>query len=410
MFLSEVSEFLKHHAFLYDGSPEDREKILSNGWMNGVAAQVALRKPILTQEDEWEDAAEPYQLNAHNGIVDLETGEVSPHDRDKLFRSVSLAAFDMDVHEDAKAFWDDFISGLLPDQDERRLVQEQLGLALMNCKKEHHFLYIWGPSGCGKSTLINVLKKVFGTQQVILDRKALMNIVTKPADILLPLRGARVAVVQEFPEGRKLDVDELASITGDEYISSRKVYVGPIEFKANAKVIIVANVPPALPDSARSKMPRRMLVIEMRKLKGDADPRFMDHFDDPEILSAVLHWLWEGFKRAKERDFNFEVPESVVERTNEAINDGDEIWQFLDECVMDVEGHNIPKDELYRNYKEFCTEKDMKPLSNNGFGRKLKSIHGFTESRPEITGKRVRVWNDKRFSVPGWAYTADDFK
>ena len=98
-------------------------------------------------------------LNVENGVLDLRTGELRPHDRADLISNLAPVVFNADA--DAPT-WERFILDTFPDGEVRKFVQRCVGMSLVGETRDHVFLFCYGTGANGKSTLLNVINKLMG--------------------------------------------------------------------------------------------------------------------------------------------------------------------------------------------------------------------------------------------------------
>src|SRR5690606_23127010 len=125
--------------------------------VNGGLYFLKGRDGFHTDAEEWD--ADPWALNVANGVVDLRTGTLRPHDPQDLL--TKLAPVDYDPNA-AGPVWDAHLALFLPDADVRRQVQRDLGLALYGGDLEEFFDIWYGTGANGKSTTTKVLKEILG--------------------------------------------------------------------------------------------------------------------------------------------------------------------------------------------------------------------------------------------------------
>ena len=108
-------------------------------------------------------AANPYQLNCQNGIVDLRTGKLSPG---------RLAP--VEYHPGAtSSLWDGFLHDATGGDGElEAFLRRACGYSLTGSAKEGALFYIHGLGATGKSTFLETIKAAFGGYAVAADTEA----------------------------------------------------------------------------------------------------------------------------------------------------------------------------------------------------------------------------------------------
>lgn len=104
--------------------------------------------------------ADQWVLNVNNGMIDLKTGRLLPHDRNKHITKLSV------IDYDPKAIaptWIAFIERIFSgNQDLIRFVQKMFGYSLTGSTREQCFFILYGNGRNGKSTLLNILLELLG--------------------------------------------------------------------------------------------------------------------------------------------------------------------------------------------------------------------------------------------------------
>src|SRR5690606_39239277 len=106
-----------------------------------------------------------YLLNCKNGVVNLKTGQLLPHERKYLISKNTNIPFD----ENAECpVWINFLESIM--QDEKGEIKHEMidflhkaiGYALTGDISEQVVFFLWGNGRNGKSTFINIVKEILG--------------------------------------------------------------------------------------------------------------------------------------------------------------------------------------------------------------------------------------------------------
>jgi putative DNA primase/helicase len=171
---------------------------------------------ILATGVEWvmREAADfdayPDLLNAANGVVDLRTGEMRPHDPALLLTKITAARY---VRGAWNGDWYRAL-GAVPS-DCRGWLRLRLGQAVTGYPAPDDVI-VFGTGGGenGKTTVFYGVGGALGDYATMLSQRVLSPEHNRehPAE-LMDLRGARVALVEELPEGKHLSVQRVKDIT-----------------------------------------------------------------------------------------------------------------------------------------------------------------------------------------------------
>jgi putative DNA primase/helicase len=126
----------------------------------GVAGALTLagtEEGIVVTPDDLD--ADPFLLNCANGILDLRTGELEPHDLARLLTKMTGAAYEPDA---AGPQFRKFLERVQPDEQMRGYLARLLGHALEGRVVEHIMPIFYGAGANGKGTLITAVLAALG--------------------------------------------------------------------------------------------------------------------------------------------------------------------------------------------------------------------------------------------------------
>jgi putative DNA primase/helicase len=365
-----------------DNLTTNRIKSETLGFMksNGYVERDALEQPLNL-------------LNFKNGIIDISTGELIPHDPKYTFQ------FEIPVDYIPGAdcpTWKKFIEDVLYQQD-IPFIQEVCGYLL-------HRRYTWallaillGHGRNGKTTFLNVLSNLLGEK----------NTEHIPLQTLAHERFAKAKLYQkhanlcsEIGAHEIKDTGTLKQVTGEDMIFARELYQSGFSFRNFAKLVFSCNLLPEIGDKTLA-MNERLAVVEFpntfERGSPECDPNIYDKLTTPRELSGILNWMMEGLKRLLEnkkfspyRDF-----ENVAEYLKVS---QDPVKMFVDQYIEYDQQYQIQKETTYSKYLAFTKEKGYPSLASGWFSRKFKMFapYGMTEGQPFKRGHK-ETWKGVKF-------------
>ena len=204
---------------------------------------------------------------------------------------------------------------------------------------------------------------------------------------LMTLRDARLAILEEFPELGHLNVKQLKTLLGTEYIIARYCGKDTVTWRATHTIFVTTNYLPRVDESDHGTW-RRLALVEFpyryRKpheaieragdLRGDAGcaTRVRDGHDGQH--EAVLAWLVAGAVRwYRGGQAMPEPPEAVRKATAAWRGASDVLLRYVEErLVFDREAHVMGK-ELYEDFTDWLKAHGHHVWTDQNFSARLAS-------------------------------------
>ncbi|MCT6924593.1 phage/plasmid primase, P4 family [Metasolibacillus sp.] len=334
---------------------------------------------VLVPADREEFDRHKYLLNVENGVVDLKTGKLQPHDRELKLTKITNIYYD----ENAKcpnwlAFLDQIFLG---DKDLQEYMQRLIGYSLTGDISEQIMMFLVGGGSNGKSTFINTIKDLVGEY----GKQAKSDTFIKKKETganndIARLVGARFVSAIESEEGEKLSESFVKQITGGEPVLARFLRQEYFEYIPEFKVFFTTNHKPII-GGLDEGIWRRVKLIPF-------DLNLPAHKRDKKLpeklsleMSGILNWAIEGC--LKWQKDGLKEPLVVTKATGLYKEDMDILDPFLVECCyVDKENESIKIEaqELYKTYDSFCYTAKERVVGNRSFYRMLET-KGFKKER-----------------------------
>lgn len=323
-----------------------------------------------------------FLFNCENGVIDLKTGELLPHDRDLLLTKLSPIKYDKNAEcPNWKAFLESIFKTHTGEADYELInyLQKAIGYSLTGVTKEQVMFFLFGNGRNGKSTFINIIQDLLGDygRQTNSDTFLKKRNDSGINNDVARLDGARFVSAVESEEGQQLSEALVKQITGGEKMSARFLRQEYFEFTPEFKVFFTTNHKPIVKGSDEGIWRRIMLIpftVTIPKDKID--------YDLPDKLAkempGVLRWAVEGCMKWQAEGLR--APEAVKAATAEYREDMDILAPFIDENCTVNSSVRIEAKSLYENYTKWCYQNNELELKNRAFYRQLE-VRGFKKEK-----------------------------
>ena len=335
-----------------------------------------------------------YEINTPNGIIDLHTGQLSPHRQPSLVTKLTTTSPKEERCDRFHQFLDEVTDG---DVGLQEFLQVMFGACLSGAPEAHWMAFILGPTRSGKSVIVELLAHIMGSYAHTTDgslfRKNRNDADANPK--LYALMGTRLVIASEVDDGH-FDSIMIKQLTGDSHITTRALYQNVITFPRTFKIIAIGNSIPGSSETSKALEARMKIIPFNRSFLG------RENFDLPRLLRQqhtaghVLHWLVQGHMKYLNAGRKFPECSKVLGATRDYFSDQGTPAQWLGErCELDdglgpASGYT-PVREAYHDYCRWKQDRGEKPLAQKRFLGALPSIQTRKSSAIHLLGVHLRV-------------------
>lgn len=341
--------------------------------------------------------AHPDLINCQNGVVDLRNGEVRDHDRYLFFSKITPGDYLPDAtHPD----WDQALAAI--PEDIQYWLQVRYGQAITGYPVDDDVLPVQSGGGSnGKSTIVNaVLSAVGGFGVVVPEKTLLANMGEHPTEVMV-FRGARLAIIEETPEGKHLPTKRLKDLVGTPVMTGRYMHKDFVQWDATHSLFLNSNYVPQVTETDHGTWRRLALVKFPYKYVHPMDPLMADNerhgdpglrdrlrFNTDDQLEAVLAWLIEGAQAWYAGDRSMvKTPLTVAVDTADWRAETDLIMAFCMEKVTFDPSSRVVSKELFECFTEWLQESGRQLWSEQTFASRF-AAHELAEKN-HVEKKRV---------------------
>lgn len=310
-------------------------------------------------------------INTADGIINLKTGDVTPHDPNALHSKY----IPYKVDNNPPKLWLKFLSETYLDNPELiDYVQRLIGYTLTGHTTEQSWYVFFGDGSNGKSLLWEIVLKLIGsygntaTAELLIDNKYAGD---KNEQQLARLVGARLVIVEETEQNAKLKESTIKNLTssyGD--VVARVLYGMQFSYRPQFKTIMTTNYKPIIRGMDHGIWRRTKLIPHNIVVPDSKQDRLLGHKLEQE-LPQILSWAIEGAKKYYESGLN--EPKVINDQVSEYKSDMNVIERWIiDNCEQDHE-YRETSSNLYKNFLKYVSDNNepMK-IARNAFGTALK--------------------------------------
>jgi len=336
----------------------------------------------------------PDHLNAKNGVVDLRTGDLEPHNPRQRFTYCLPVAYDPEADTTKwLAFLEDVLNG---DRALLDYVQEAIGYSLTGHTFEECLFYLHGPTRAGKGVFTETIMMLLGKKPLATEVDFTTFTSRRYGDTqnfdLAPLKPCRFVAASESSKYESLNTATIKRLTGGNEIYCAFKHQDHFSYRPQFKVWLSSNHPvKADPDDDAAWY--RVHVIRFPNCyAGEEDKQLKRRLRKPATLRGVLAWAVAGaiawYGRGAQ---GLQPPAQVRQDTEEHRHRLDYVQQWLDECVKetDNEGAFVPNGTLHENYRLWCEDVGRKPKGIASLTQALRD-KGYQAGEPKWYNGQTR--------------------
>jgi len=339
-----------------------------------IENMLACVKPYVGVRPEELDT-HPMLFNVANGVIDLTTGNLLPHDLALMLTKISNIEYNPKAQcPEWEKSMDLFTGG---DQESAYFLQKAVGYTLTGRIDEHCLFFLFGLGQNGKSVFTEMIRRLLGDYAKRIDIDALManrNLGTVANPYIAAMAGARFVLASEIAESRKINESLAKDLTGGDAVTARFLFSNPFTFEPSHKIWLYGNHRPKV-EGTDLGFWRRIRVIPFPVTIPDDIKRPMGELMEifNKEMPGILNWailgclLWQND--------GLVMPEAVNKATTEYRTEQDQVLQFItDNCELHPD-YSAFKDSFYTTWRKWCEdqgEDELKRHSKNWVTSRLR--------------------------------------
>lgn len=347
-------------------------------------------------------------LNTPTGVVNLRTLEILKSDPKFYFTKITNVPYVPNArHNDVESM----LTCL--DAEERNWLCDRLGQALIGSQpKDATITLLVGFGANGKTSVMHAANLAAGTFFGRIPVTVLAASSKVQPNDKMTLRGVRVALIEEFPEGHTFSNRNLKEVVGTPVIQGRFLFKEFVEWRSTHTLFVTTNDLPRVEETDHGTwrrftvmtFPYRYVGPEKEKVAGDklADPDLLARIEENADgqLEAMLALMVEAAHANLFRGGKPLAPTVKMSADLESWRERcDKVQGFVKECVEFDASCHVSASDLYFVYKNWMESQGNKPMSQPNFISKFLEHETVRPMRVEKKRIRAGQW-ETTFTSP----------
>ena len=334
-----------------------------------------------------------YAFNCKNGTLHIDTGEFTEHHSSDLLTKISPVIYDPTAHSKRfSTYIDEIMSG---DAERGRFLQKILGYGLTGDTRHECMTILYGATTRnGKGTLCESVMKVLGEYGCAsrAETIAMKNYTngSQPSEDVARLAGIRFVNISEPTKGLVLDAARIKAMTGNDTLNARYLHENSFDFQPQFKIYVNTNYLPVVNDMTLFTSDRVIIIpFERHFDEQTRDTSLKQKFAEPDVQSAILNWLLEGYRLLREEGLR--LPKSVKDATDRYQHDSDKMVLFFEDNLVADETAEELTSRIYARYKSWCQDNGCYAEGMKNFKQGLETFAPVVRRRPKHGGEKTTL-------------------
>jgi len=309
----------------------------------------------------------------NNGVFDLNTGVLNPHDR-RLF-TTNILPYDWNPSATCPQ-WLEFLNDIFSNDYERvALLQEWLGYLLTGSNLHEKIMILLGGPGSGKGTIGKVLAALVGEHnfsggslsKLVVD-SYLDGLSEKPV-VFIGDAAKKVSPVKIHDV-----IETLKAISGNDALGWHRMYHGLVTRVLPTRFTIAANSVPSLFDDSGALASRMMLLTFDKSYRGTGKEDLTLVGRLINEIEGIAAWALEGVRRLNQNG-RFTKPAACAEEHNLIVEDYCSVQRFVNACCTFDPAAETSGRELYDAYRSWALSEGEDPVRQRSLVNAIRDAY-----------------------------------
>lgn len=356
-----------------------QEKLWSRNMVDGVLT-IACSDFLVTEDDGEHFDRHEDLINCANGVFDLSTGKLMPHDPKYYITKYIPVDLKLDATD---SYCEKVLQSIHPE--EKEFLQLFAGQSLTGeLPAGQTMFFLLGHGANGKSTFINLMRKTSGDYGRVMPPSVFLPENGRENYALSDFEGIRAAFIEELPESKQLNSGAMKRVVGTDAISARQIYGKHRQFINVATVFLSCNRLPMIAENDDGTW-RRAIIFTFPYSYKKTESLIKNQWDrlgDPMVMysankrmataEAFLAWRVKGAMRWYEnRLAEMDIPLNIQKTVNQWNENNDLLLAWFNECIKEDKKSFILTKDALDNYNNWALSRGNTKLSMRTFAANL---------------------------------------
>mgnify|MGYP000748231477 CR=1 FL=1 len=321
--------------------------------------------------EPWEnwDGLPDNKVACLNGLVNLDTGEVEPHDKQYLYRSCIPWRYRPNADSEAL---ERALGELFPDCEVLKAALKLAGYCLVPHTRAKVFAFLKGDTDSGKTTFLEWLRALVGEDACA--SKTPQDL-TETRFASAALEGKLLNAPDELTNLSLRSVERLKSLSGggstfDCEHKGQDSYEAPM----TATLVFACNDLPTGAGEADDAYYNRLLIIPFENSFPDGDPALRNEWPErADIMEPFLALAVAGLIELRDSNWHFDKPEAIQREIEDYRAENDPVAAFVEHrCTVQAKAQ-VKRTDFYAAFEDYCHERDLRCPSRRRVYERLRT-------------------------------------
>ena len=338
---------------------------------------------------------DPDIIPVTNGILYWESVSQELKFRDYNQEDIILDSLTVPYIPNAPApLFEEKIREIIPDADDRRVVQDYLGVSLFPANRTRKFLLFQGEGGCGKSLLVLLISKILGPKRVF---DLNFRTISSPFGFSDLTTQTLLTASEAISGGLCSSGGEFVKkVVGNDFFQSSRKFenIRQKHFGTFSLIIVTNNKMQVKFEGKGQEWKDRMLpILFHHHIPEEKQDRTLVDRLLTEEGSGILNWILDGARHVRRSNWQIELTATQKVRRDKLVDEIRSMDMFVCNYIKRSAGNEFSSRSAYATYIRHQRDLGLEFLEEAAFYKRFAKSMG-TEYNAvgcnSIHGQRIR--------------------